>query len=225
MDDEYLTEDEQWDQLKRWVRQNGLWIVGGVALGVLGLWGWRAWEARAERLAVAAGARYEQAIEALARGDRRRALDLVGELERDHASSPYTLQAELAVARALVAANELEQAAPRLRRVMTDAEDPELALVARLRLARVQIAQNRPDDALATLKGAEPGAFAPAFAEVRGDAAYAKGERDRALADYRQARAAAADGIVDPAVLDLKINDLAPANAVAGEAAAAAIVK
>lgn len=223
--DEYLSEQEQWDRLKAWLRQNGLWIVGGVALGMLGLWGWRVWEARTGRLALEAGTRYEQMIEALQRGDRRRALDLTAELERDYAASPYTMQARLAAAKAFVASNELGEAAQRLSQAMKDSKDPELALVARLRLARVQTAQGRHDEALATLKGAEPGAFAPAYAEARGDVLFAKGERAAALAEYRQARASAAEGIVDPAVLDLKINDLAPASSAAGETAPATAAK
>ena len=61
------------------------------------------------------------------------------------------------------------------------ATDPRLALTARLRLARVQVDQNQADAALATLAGPEAGAFAPRFAEVRGDALLAKGDRAGAL--------------------------------------------
>jgi predicted negative regulator of RcsB-dependent stress response len=68
----------------------------------------------------------------------------------------------------------------------------------------VQVDQNQADAAIATLAGAEAGAFAPRFAEVRGDALLAKGDRAGALAAYREARAAGSN--VD--LLDLKINDL-----------------
>jgi len=90
---------------------------------------------------------------------------------------------------------------------MTDSKDHELALVARMRLARVEIAEGKPDAALATLNAAEPGAFAARYHEVRGDAYYAKGDRTAALREYRSA--AGNPELGDAALLDLKIADLA----------------
>jgi predicted negative regulator of RcsB-dependent stress response len=206
--DEYLSETEQWEALKRWLRENGLWIIAGIGLGVLALAGWRWWEARGERLALEAGARYQQVLSAFDRGDRARGLTLVDELRRDYPSSPYVDQAELAATRIFVEQNELDKAAERLRRVMDESDDRELALVARLRLARVQLAQNRPDDAIATLNTAEPGAFAPRFHEVRGDALLAKNDKAGALKEYQLARAGDVAAVVDTALLDLKIADL-----------------
>ena len=39
--EEYLSEREQWDQIKAWLRDNGLWIIAGVVVGAVGLGGWR----------------------------------------------------------------------------------------------------------------------------------------------------------------------------------------
>ena len=91
--------------------------------------------------------------------------------------------------------------------------DPQLALLARLRLARVQVDAGKADDALKTLS-VEAGAFDPRYAEVRGDALLAKGDRNGALEQYRTARAAGATGAagadtVDADLLDLKIRELA----------------
>jgi predicted negative regulator of RcsB-dependent stress response len=209
--DEFMSETEQWEALKRWLRENVLWIVAGIGVGVLALAGWRWWEARTERLALEAGAKYQQVIEALGRDDRDRGIAIIEELRRDYPSSPYVDQAELAASRVFVDRNELDKAAERLRRVMEESEDRELALLARLRLARVQLAQQRTDDALATLRAVDPGAFAPRYHEVRGDALLAKGDRDGALKAYQEARAGDVAAVVDTALLDLKINDLMPA--------------
>ena len=208
-----MSESEQWEALKKWLRENIVWIVAGVGVGALGLAGWRWWEARTERLALEAGATYQQVIEAFGRDDRDRGLELIEELRREHPSSPYLDQAELAASRVFVDRNELDKAAERLRRVMEESADRELALLARLRLARVQLAQKRPDDAIATLSAVEPGAFAPRYHEVRGDALLAKGDRDGALKAYQAARAGDVAAVIDTALLDLKINDLMPANA------------
>lgn len=207
--DDYYSEQEQWERVKAWLRENGLWLIAGILIGIGALVGWRWWEARVERIAQEASGRYEQVLEALGRGDRTRSQTLVDELRRDYASSPYVDQADLVIARSDVEAGELPKAIERLTRVMNGSKDAELQHVARLRLARVQIAQGNPDTALATLAAVkEPGAFALRYQAVRGDALYAKGERAAALAEYQAARAGDTDGVLDAALLDLKIADL-----------------
>ncbi|MGE0582006.1 MAG: YfgM family protein [Steroidobacteraceae bacterium] len=210
--DEFMSESEQWEAVKRWVRENAIWVVGGVVLGVLVLAGWRIWQERLERLAGEASSRYEQALDAFGRNDRTRGLTLVDELRRDHGKSPYADQADLLAARVAIDAGEFDQAAQRLKRVMDGSRDAELALVARGRLARVYLEQGKPDDALALVKSASKGAFEPRFEEVRGDALLAKGDKAGALAAYRAARAEAASGAVDPGLLELKITALEPAS-------------
>ena len=208
--DDFLSESEQWDALKAWLKENGGWLVGGIAVGVLALAGWRWWEARQDRFALEASSKYEQILGAFDRGDRSQALTLIGELEREHASSPYVDQAHLAEARIAVQSGQLDKAATSLQAVLEKTRDPELASIARLRLARVQMAQNKFDAALATLDAEQDaGAFEPRYREVRGDIHLAKGDKAAALKEYQAARAAAGRGAVDTELLDLKIKDLA----------------
>ena len=72
----------------------------------------------------------------------------------------------------------------------------------------MQSALGKHDEALATLKVAEPGDFAPRISDVRGDVLLAKGDRDGALKEYLAARAGENNGRVDFELLDLKIRDL-----------------
>ncbi len=207
--DDYYNEQEQWERVKAWLRENGLWLIAGVAIGVGALVGWNWWQQRVERLAQEASGRYEQVLDALGRGDRTRSATLAEELRRDYSKSPYVDQVDLVMARSDVEAGELPKAIERLTRVMNGSRDEELRQVARLRLARVQIAQGNPDTALATLAAVkETGAFALRYQTVRGDALFAKGDRAGALAEYQAARAADKDGVLDAALLDLKIADL-----------------
>jgi predicted negative regulator of RcsB-dependent stress response len=216
---EYLSDKEQWEQIRTWVRENGLWIVAGVALAAGGLQGWRWWQGHLDARGVQASAAYARMIEAFEKGDRTQAFVRLGELERDYPSSPYADQAKLVAARVYVEGNELDKAAHELETVMHGSKDRELALVARMRLARVEIAQSKPDMALATLNAAEPGAFAARYHEVRGDAYYAKGDKAGALKEYRSAAGSPAIG--DAALLELKIADLAAAEPPASAAAPA----
>ncbi len=201
-------EQEQWEQVKAWLRENGLWIGAGVLLGVGGLVGYNTWQDRKLRIAQEAGTRYEQAIEAMDRGDRTRGLAITDEIAKEYPGTAYADLATLAAARVHVESGELDKAVASLTTVMNGSKDDELRLIARLRLSRVQSAQGKNDDALATLNGAEAGEFAARFAEARGDALFAKGDTQGALEAYQKARTSGKDGVIDLDVLDLKIRDL-----------------
>jgi predicted negative regulator of RcsB-dependent stress response len=207
-----MSEKEQWEWLKGWLRENSPWILGGVGIGGLIVWGWFWWGDRTDRLALEASTKYVQIADAVLKGDNTRAQSLTTDLEKDHGSSPYVDQAHLLLAKIAVDAGELDKAAGILRNTMEKTKDGELALVARIRLARVQLAQNQPDVALATLAAVDPGAFKARFEEVRGDVLYAKGDKSGALTAYRAAREAATGQSGDTQMLDLKIDDLVADN-------------
>lgn len=215
MVDEYLSESEQADQLRHWFRENWIWLVAGVAMTVGGFYGWRWWEARETGRSVAAEARFTAMVNALAGNQRDEGIRIAGEITGEYADTPYADQATLVLARLDVESGDLAKAGERLAQVMKSSKDPELRLVARLRLARVQLAQGQHDAALATLAGAREASVETRVAELRGDVLLAKGDRVGALAAYRQAQAAAgaAAELVDAQLLGLKIDELAAATA------------
>lgn len=206
--DDYLSEREQIDKVRRWVRENAPWAIAGILLGVGLLVGWQQYQGWQQRQSLTASEKYNQTLEALSRGDRDAANNLARQLKNDYERTPYADLAELALARFYVEDGKLPEAAKYLEAVMNTSKDEELKLVARLRLARVQRAQGNFDAALATLNGANAGGIAPAFAEVRGDVLYDKGDRAGALAAYREAATAKTPGLVDAELLQLKIDAL-----------------
>ncbi|HEY5020264.1 MAG TPA: tetratricopeptide repeat protein, partial [Steroidobacteraceae bacterium] len=169
---------------------------------------WHYWQARVENHALAAAARYSQALEAFSRNDLNGGMKIADDLVQNFSGTAYGDQADLAAARVQAENQQLDQAAARLTHVLQSTADHGLALIARLRLARVQLAQGKPDEAIKTVDAVEAGAFAARYAELRGDALLAKGDREGALKQYRSARANGGE-TVDPELLDLKINELA----------------
>jgi predicted negative regulator of RcsB-dependent stress response len=205
--EEYLDDREQWQRVVAGVREQGPWLLAIVAVAAVGVAGWRYWQTRTEQRALDAAARYQQVLAAFSHNDLAGGLKIVDNLVKDYGSSAYTDQAELAGARIEVENQELDRAAARLRFVLQTTRDQPLALIARLRLARVQLSQGKPEEALKTLDALDAGAFAARYAEVRGDALLAQGDHDGALKQYRAARANGAN-TVDTGLLDLKINEL-----------------
>lgn len=202
------SEAEQMERARSWLKENAVWIIAGIAIGAGGLGGWRWYQERRDAQAETASARYEELVDAYSRRDNVRGSTLLEELNREYAWTPYASLGSLIAARVQVEANELDKAAASLKSVMDNAKDDELKMVARLRLARVQSALGKNDEALATLKIDSPGEFAPRLADTRGDVLLAKGDRDGALREYLAARSAENDGRVDIELLDLKIRDL-----------------
>ncbi|HEY6823665.1 MAG TPA: tetratricopeptide repeat protein, partial [Steroidobacteraceae bacterium] len=218
--DDYLSEKEQWEWLKAQVRENAPAAVVAILIVTVGVFGWRWWQSHQDARQLQAGAKYMQMVQSLERGDRTQSLVLLGELERDYSGSPYADQARLLAARMYVDEAQLDHAASELAQVAEHSKDAELAQVARLRLARVQLAQGKPDSALATLGDSAPGAFAARYHEVRGDVYYAKGDKAAALTEYRSAQTTGAEG-TDSALLQLKIADLGGGAATAAPSATA----
>lgn len=223
--DDYLTEQEQWERAKAWLRSNGAWIVGGVILGALGLYGYQWYGKYQDRVALEAAGQFQGIIDAFEKRDRTAGLALVAQLKEKYPSSPYADQADLLSARMYVESNELDKAAERLRHVMSSSKDRELALVARLRLARVQLSQDKAGEAIATLNQKELGAFEPRYQETRGDAYFAKGDKAAALREYEAARRSASLEVLDTQLLELKIKDLSGAVTASREPATASAVE
>ncbi len=202
------SEDEQMERAKNWLKINGIWIIAGIAIGAGGLGAWHWYQDRRAAQAETASARYEELVDAFTRSDKARGMTLLEQLNREYAWTPYASLGTLIAARVQVEANELDKAAAGLKSVMDNAKDDELQMVARLRLARVQSAQGKYDDALATLKVENGGEFAPRIADTRGDVLLAKGDRAGALKEYLAARSSEDNGRIDFELLDLKIRDL-----------------
>ena len=205
--DEYLDDQEQWRRVIAWLRESGPWMLGAVIAVLLGYGGWRYWQGRRTNTALAAEGRYEQVLSALDQGNLALGSTLADRLIKDYPNTPYATQADLMAARVAVQDDQLSDAAKRLRHVLDTTGDPQLKLAVRLRLARVLLGQNQPDEALKLIDGVQAGAFASRYDEVRGDALLAKGDRAGALQAYRSARAGA--DTLDGQLLDLKIQDLA----------------
>lgn len=205
--DEYLDDQEQWRRVVAWLRESGPSMLAAVLIVLLGYGGWRYWQNRKTNIALAAEARYEQVLAALNAGNLALGSTLADRLIQEYPTTPYADQVDLMAARVAVQNNQLPDAARRLQHVLDTTHDAQMQLLVRLRLARVLLGESRPDEALKLIDVAQTGAFASRYAEVRGDALLAKGDRAGALQAYRSARAGA--DTLDGQLLDLKIEDLA----------------
>jgi predicted negative regulator of RcsB-dependent stress response len=214
MAEDYLTDDEQLEHVKRVISENWIWVAGGVVLGAALIFGYRYYESYVNERALRAAAQFEELTLALARDDQGKVRQVADGLIKQYPTSPYADQAQLVLARLSVDSGKPADAIEPLTQVETRSKDAELRHIARLRLARVLTALGKPDDAIKTLAEDAWGAFTAQAHEVRGDAFYAKHDIQGALKEYQAALGAGDASSVDSALLQLKLADLsAPSSA------------
>jgi len=207
MAEDYLTDDEQLEHVKRLAAEYGPWMAGAIVLGLALVVGYRYYLVHQNQRALAAATQFDHLASAVQSGDQAAARQSAEALIKGYPGSPYADQAQLELAALYVEQGQDADAVAPLTRVMEHSKDMELRRIARLRLARVLIDQGKPDDALNLLAG-DAGAFAARYHEVRGDAYFAKKDPEKAAQEYRAALAADSAGDLDAALLTLKLADL-----------------
>ena len=211
---EHHDEMEQVEALKRWWQENRWFVVAGVVLGVGAVGGWRGWEWWTARQAEAASALYAELATAVTAQDAAGYDAKLATLVADYARTPYAANGALLVAKAAVDVGNLAKARDQLGWVVANARDDELKLLARVRLARVQLALGDHDAALATLDAlGAAGAFEAQAQEVRGDVLRVLGRTDDARKAYQAALAATGERLADKDLIELKLADLGAAAA------------
>jgi predicted negative regulator of RcsB-dependent stress response len=204
--DDYLSEKEQIESIKRWWNENGWYLIGGVAIAVLAYVGYGQYQDYRNRRNEEAAGLYLQLSEALA-DDRGRSDELLAQLREEHPRSPYTHQAGLLIAKEYLV-SDAARAETELRHVMTESSDQGLAFVARLRLARVLIYRQNYQEALQLLEVEDPGEFAARLNELKGDVHAALGDIEAARSAYTQALTAPGAESVDRNFVQMKLNSL-----------------
>jgi predicted negative regulator of RcsB-dependent stress response len=205
--DEYLSDKEQIERLRAWWRENGWFLIGGVAIGLLAIYGYRQYFAYQDAQGESAGALYASVKQAVDGDDSAAAETVFGQLTAEYPDSVYTHQAAM-----LMASSEIvtapDQAAAKLRSVMEQSDDPELSMIARLRLARLLAYREQYDDALKLLEVESPGQFAGRISEIQGDIHAARGDTAAARTAYLAAMVASGAELLDRSFLQMKLEDL-----------------
>jgi len=186
--DEQLTDDQQAEVVRKWLRENGAYLLGGLALGLGGLFGLDQWQAYQATQSEQASVLYENVIGALQTDRVSRADEYMMILEETYNDSPYLDQARFLVARSHLDRNEFDVAASYLSQVVADSSSEEMSHIARLRLARIRLHQQQFDEALEILQAmGSDTAFASRYHEVRGDVYMAMNRPNEARSEYQSA--------------------------------------
>lgn len=200
--EQFATEEQQVEAIKRFWKDNGMAIVVGAVLGLGGLYGWRWYTDNQIASKEAASASYQTIVESLNADNTAQAKDFVAQSD-----SGYAALTALQLAKVAVDNNDLAEATKQLELVVAKADSAVIKSVANLRLARVQAEQSSYDAALASLEKVTQEAFKAQVLEIKGDIFVKQNMLDKARAAYTESLTASADN----RLVKMKLDNLAVA--------------
>ncbi|WP_337025950.1 YfgM family protein [Pantoea anthophila] len=201
----YSNENEQTEALRNFFTSNGKALAIGVVIGIAALGGWRYWSSHQDDTAKTVSAQYQQLTTAMQAG-KPETLEAVNRFASEN-SNTYGALAAMDLAKQYVDAGQLDKAAALLQNGLKDTKDANLQAVINLRLARIQLQQNKADAALKTLDGVKGDGWTAIVADIRGEALLAKGDKQGA----RDAWSKGVESDASPALkqmMQMKMNNL-----------------
>lgn len=180
MADELKTDEERAEELKAWWRSNGTSVLAGIAIAIGGVFGWQQWQNYQQNESEAGSAQLQAAQAADA--NKVTALKAVTE---EYSSTPYGALAALSVA-AETSQTDADATIAALKQAI-EAKDPNVADIARLRLARAYIAAGKLGEAETLLDTKMAVAYTSLVEELKGDLFVAKKDLENARIAYDKA--------------------------------------
>ena len=213
--DDLQSEKEQIEEIKAWWAEYGRYIIAGIVIAVGLLIGFNQYSASKIKAQTEASALFETLADHIADGDLENASSVSGELSSNYANTAYAAQSKLAMARLYMDKNRDQDAVEALKELLEMRGNGALKHVGRMRLARIYLYQDKPEDVLDLLNGQENDAFAGLYAEAKGDAYAALGDYEKAKEEYGLALADNTQS-VNRGFVQMKLLDL-PDEALAAE--------
>ncbi len=205
----YLTEEEQIEVIKKWWKKYGNHVLTAIIIILLAFTGWRWWQARHYKILTQASAAYESMLSSVASNDPTGVTAEANTIISNYPATNYASLARLMLARQAVYANAYKKAEQQLQTVVAKGDDQAIKQIARVRLARLLLAEKQPQQALTILQTVNAPSFLPLIEEVRGDIYLAMGNKTQARTEYSQAMTKLSAAGMGRKLLEMKLNDLA----------------
>ena len=204
-DDIILTQEEQEERVRKWIKENGLSIVVGACLGLSIIFGINYWRDYQVNQAEQASALYTKISSAIAANKNADIAGKVETLKKQYKNTPYTPKAVLIHVKQLVE-KDIEKATVELQWVMDNSREIGIQHSARLRLARIKVAQNEIEQASKLLTVEEYNGFDSHYYELKGDIAALQDNKEQAKQDYTKAIETLGKDARYREIINLKIN-------------------
>lgn len=205
---EYLTEQEQIQQLKQLARQYVPAILIGLLLAFGASYGWQQLKNHQNHIRLQASMVYEDMLTAKIQNKPDEMITDAKTLTEKYPRTIYAAHGALMLALDAVNRGELKQAEEALKSVLKKGRNTGLYTIALIRLARVDMANGDPKAALERLDTPLDPAFNGLANMVRGEAFAAQHETEAAVKAYRLALAQLPKTGLLTTLLQMKVDNL-----------------
>ena len=186
-----LEEQESLAEMKAWWDKYGTFVLSVVTAVLLAVAAWNGWNWYQRNQAAQAAAAYSQLQQAIGSRDTARAKEIAGSIMDKYSGSIYGSLTALQAAKLNYELGDAAAAKAQLAWVVDKSGHDELGLIARVRLAGIELDEKQYDAALKVLEGKAVGPQAVSIADRRGDVLLAQGKTEEARAAWQAALAAA----------------------------------
>lgn len=201
----YETDSEQVEIVRKWWGEYGKWLVAAVIIALAVSFSWRFWQSQQIKTSQQASLLYQQLVMADNQNNPDTVMQMAAEMTNRYPKTEYAAMANLIAAKAAVTQNKNDIAAQKLQWVVDHSANVSIKQIARLRQARVLLAQNQPALAQKVIATVNDPVFQPAIDEVQGDIYTAEGDKAKAHQSYQAAQTGFATVIGDDRLLNLKL--------------------
>lgn len=184
---EYYNADDEAQVVKAWLKKYALSIVLGLVLGIALFYGIRHFMAKRVVASEQAATAYFMLLNSSGVPNNPQTTAIASDLVENYPKTPYASMAQLFLAQAAVNAQNYDLAESQLQWIIDRSKVNAFKEVARIRLARVLLAQNKISEAEAALKPVDDKAYMPLIKSTQGDIFLAQKQYDKAREAYQSA--------------------------------------
>lgn len=204
----YSTEEQQVEAIRKWWKENKWSVIGGVIIGIAVLAGGRAWVEGQHSYMESAYSDYQKMVQNISSGKIDEAEKLGASVLGQYSDTPYASLAALALANLKLSKGDLVAAESHLHWALDNTKQESVKHETRLRLARVFLADNKPDEAMKLLNITDTGDYSAAYEQLKGDIFVKLKKYDSARTSYSRALQESSPASPDRRSLQMKLDDL-----------------
>ena len=150
--DDNLTDQQQAERIKNWLKENSKFLIGGLVLTVSGFFSIQFFQQNKLKEAEMASQLYSEIEFAVKQQRLSQAQSLLQKMDTDFANTPYQDQGHLFMAKLFMDSVDYENAILQLEFLIENSTEESLQHIARIRIARIKLQQNLYDEAYKYLK-------------------------------------------------------------------------
>jgi predicted negative regulator of RcsB-dependent stress response len=164
-----MTEQEQVEQLKNWVKQYGLTVLAGIVMACVLLFALHSWQRYHTRQYLHASGIFDEMLAYKAQNKPAEANVQANRIIDHYPRTPYAQMAAFLLAKEAVANKNYTESIQQLEWVIKHSNTLLIIQLAKIRIARIQVLQKKPEAALVTLNQITDKGFRGLADTVRGD--------------------------------------------------------